>query len=101
MESRELYKQKYEAQIREWEAKVATIKAQADKLTAQARLDLQPHIEAVHTRFEAASAKLHEVTSTTEEKWEEMQRSADDAWSELKATAEGAYDAMKSHRSGS
>ena len=99
MESRELYKQKYEAQIHEWKAKVEGIKAHADKLSAQARLELHPHVEAVHSRFEAATARFHELAEATDERWDEVRKSADHAWGELKAAVEGAYDAMKSTRS--
>ena len=97
METRELYKQKYEAQMHEWSAKLDGIKAQAEKLSAQAKLDAKPHLDAVHAKFDAAKAKLSTIAGTTDDKWNDVVKDVDAAWSDLKAAAEGAYDAMKSH----
>lgn len=95
METRELYKQKFEAQIHEWSAKLDGMKAQAEKMTAQARIEAKPHLDAVHAKFDAAKAKLGAIAEATDDKWNEVVKDVDGAWSELKAAAEGAYDAMK------
>jgi len=98
METRELYKQKYEAQLREWHAKLDGMKAQAEKLTAQAKIDVKPHIDTAHAKFETAKAKLTEIAGATNEKWDAVVKDVDHAWNELKAAAEGAFDALKSHK---
>lgn len=95
METRELYKQKYEAQIHEWGARVVAFKAHTDKLTAEAKIDMKPRIDAVHSKFAAAEAKLGEIADATDDKWDDVMKSADHAWSEAKAAVEGAYDAIK------
>ena len=96
MEPREMYKQKYQAQLHEWSAKVDAIKARAEQLTAQARLDARPHVERAHDTFDAASKTLHELTVATDERWDEVRHRAEHAWGELKAAVEGAYDAIRS-----
>ncbi len=96
METRDLYRQKYEAQIAEWSAKVANLKAKGEKLTAQARIDMQPRIDAVHRRLEALEARLREMTESTDERWNEVQERAEGAWHEFKSAVEGAYDALAS-----
>ena len=96
MGSREMYRQKYQAQLHEWSAKVDAIKARAELLTAQAKLDARPHVERVHDTFEAAKKTVQEITVATDERWDEVKRGADHAWGELKAAAEGAYDAIRS-----
>ena len=45
METRELYKQKYEAQLREWGAKIDVLKAEIDKRKAEAKIDAQPQLD--------------------------------------------------------
>jgi F0F1-type ATP synthase membrane subunit b/b' len=65
METRELYRQKYEAQIHEWRVKIEVLQAQADKLTAQAKIDARSHVDAVHAKLESANAKLHEIAEAT------------------------------------
>jgi uncharacterized coiled-coil DUF342 family protein len=96
-ETRELHKQKVEAQLAEWAAKIDQLKAHADKLTAQARLDARPHLDQVHTKFAAAKAKLLEIATATDERWTEVTKGADDAWHDVKSSVEGAYDALKPH----
>ena len=98
MENRELYKQKYEAQLHEWSAKLDVMRAQTEKLTAQAKLDIRPHIDAVHSKFNIAKAKLNEIASTADDKWHGAVKDVDHAWQDFKAAAEGALDAVKTQK---
>ena len=99
MESqRELYKQKYQAQLSEWEAKISKLKANSEKLAAQAKIDMKPKLDTVHEKFEAAKSQLQELTSATEDKVEEGAKAIDRTWQDLKAAVEGGFDAIKSHR---
>lgn len=98
METREIYKQKYEAQLHEWSAKLEALGAHFDKLTADAKLEAKPRVDAVHAKLAEAKAKLHEVAVTTDDKWDEVKKSADHAWDELKGAVEGAYDALKAEK---
>ncbi len=96
-ERRELHKQKVEAQLAEWSAKIEALKAHADKLTAQARLDAQPHLDLVHNKFAAAKAELHAIAVATDDRWAHVTKGADQAWQDVKSAVEGAYDALKPH----
>ena len=98
METRDLYKQKYEAQVHEWTAKLDLMKAQSEKLTAQAKLDVKPHLDAVHAKYDAAKVRLEKLASTSDDKWNDVVAELDHGWTELKAAAEGAYDALKRHK---
>jgi hypothetical protein len=98
MNNREIYKQKFEAQVHEWSAKLDVMKAQAEKLTAQAKLDLKPHLDAVQTKFDDAKAKLQHAAATGDDKWDEVVKAVDHGWAELKSAAEGALDAMKQEK---
>ena len=95
METRELYRQKYEAQIREWSAKLEALSAHADKLTAEAKLDAKPRLDALHHKLDAAKAKLEEIAEATDDKWDDVRRGCDHMWHDVKASVEGAYDALK------
>jgi hypothetical protein len=97
MEARELYKEKAEAQMHEWGAKLEVLKAKVEKLTAQAKIDMHPRVEAIHAKFDAAKAKLDAIGPATDEKWDEVAKDMDHAWSDFKAAVEGTFDAMKSH----
>jgi len=95
MQTRELYKQKYQAQIHEWSAKLEVMKAQSEKLTAQTKLDVKPLLDAAHAKFAAAKAKLDELAVATEDKWEDVVKEASRTWSDLEAATEGAYGALQ------
>src|SRR4051794_24486081 len=98
MNTRDLYKQKFEAQMHEWSAKLDTMTAQAEKLSVQAKLDLKPHLEAVQAKLEAARARVTEISAATDDKWDGLVVAIDHGWTELKSAAEGAYDALKPHK---
>lgn len=98
MEKRDLYKQKYEAQLREWQAKLDGMKAQAEKLTVQAKLDVRPHLDAVHAKFNSAKAKLNEIADATNDKWDTVVKDVDHTWNDFKAAAQGAFDALTQHK---
>lgn len=98
METRELYKQKYEAQIHQWSSKLDVLQARSEVMTAQAKLDVKPHVDALQAKLEVAKTKLVDVAAATDERWEEMVKEVDQAWADLKAAAGGAYDAMKRHK---
>jgi hypothetical protein len=92
---RDLYKQKYEAQLHEWKAKLDVMEAQYEKLTAQAKIDAKPHIDAINAKLKAAKTTLGEVAATTREQWKEVIAGLDHAWAGLKAAANGTCDAPK------
>lgn len=97
MEAREVYKQKYEAQMHEWAAKLDVMKAKSEKLTAQAKLDMLPHLDAANGKLDSAKARLAEITTATEDKWNEVVDRVEVGCKDLQASVEGAYAAMKPH----
>lgn len=96
--ARELYKQKYEAQLHEWSARLEALKAHADKLAVEAKLEARPHLDTLHGKLDAAKARLHDVALATDDKWEDVKTGADHAWNDVKAAVEGAHDALMSKK---
>lgn len=95
MDTRQAYKDKYEAQIKVWGAKVDEIKAHAQKAKAQAKIDIAPHVDSVHEKYEAAKAKLDHLGQATDDKWQDVKKEADKVWHELEHSVEGAFAAIK------
>jgi hypothetical protein len=98
METRELYKQKYEAQLKEWGAKVETIHARAQKMAAQSQIDLKPHLEHARVMFDAARSKVGHMAKATDDAWDGVRHDADTAWQELRSSVKGAFAALRTHR---
>ena len=97
METRELYTQKYEAQLKEWRGKLDALHAHVQKSAAQAQLDLKPHLDTAGARYDEAKSKLAHVAKTTDDKWDGVKHDAETAWHDLKASVEGAIAALKKH----
>jgi len=66
-----------------------------DKLTADAKIAAQPHLESVKKKLEHARTKLVEIAEASDDKWDEFVAGVDKYWSETKAAFEGAYDAIR------
>jgi hypothetical protein len=97
METREAYRDKYEAQLKIWGAKVDVIKAQAEMVKAQAKIDLAPQVNVVHEKYEAAKAKLEHIAQATDDKWTDIMHDADKVWQDFEASVQGAFATIKSH----
>jgi hypothetical protein len=95
MDKRELYKQKYQAQIHEWKAKLDVMRAQAGQHSAQAQLDVKPSLDLAYSRLNAAKKHLHDLADLAEEKWDASVKDSESVWEDLKSAAQGAVDAVK------
>lgn len=97
MDTREAYKEKFEAKLKEWGAKIEDIKAQAKKTKAQAKIDLTSQMDTMNEKYEAAKARLEKVGHATDEKWHDVKKDADKAWHEAEHSIEGVFAALKAH----
>ncbi len=61
MDKRKAYEEKLDAQLEEWSAQIALLKARAAKAKAEAKIEYNETIEALQHRQEEARAKLHEL----------------------------------------
>lgn len=94
---RELYKEKADAQLNEWSATIDVLKARVDKLTANAKLEMQPYMETLQTKFAAAQKKFEKFEERTDDKWDEFVNDVEEGWKDFKASIEGTFDALKAH----
>lgn len=97
METPALYKEKAEARIHEFSAKLEELKAQGETLSEKAKAEMKPHIDAIHEKIEAAKVGLTKLSYATEEKWDEFVKEAEDLWNEVKSSVERATESMKAH----
>ncbi len=83
---KEAYQEKLEAQIREWTAKLAELKAKADQAGAGAKVHLHQQIDQFRARNEAAQQKLDEIKAASAESWETLKAGSERALDEMKKT---------------
>jgi hypothetical protein len=85
MNERELYRQKYQAQLDVWKAEAAKLKARAAGAKADAQIELKKHLKELDHGMQEASGKLAELAAASEESWDSVKKSAETTWGALKA----------------
>jgi predicted nucleic acid-binding Zn-ribbon protein len=90
MSKKELYKQKMQAQLDEWEAEVEGFKAKSCGASANAQLELNKEISALKGKIEQGKTKLAEIESASEDAWESIKEDLDSVWDSLKSAVSDA-----------
>jgi chromosome segregation ATPase len=88
---KELYQQKFQAQLDEWKADISKLKARASSAKADAEMDLNKLVDDLDHKLQTASSKLTELSHAGEGAWETVKKSAEASWESLKT---GVHDAM-------
>jgi predicted ATP-binding protein involved in virulence len=66
-DKRKAYEEKLDAQLEEWNAQIALLKARADKAKAEAKIEYYKTIEALQHKQDEARTKLHELKTAGDE----------------------------------
>ena len=83
-EKRKAYEEKLDAQLKEWSAQIALLKAKADNAKADAKIEYYKTIEALQGKQKEAKTKLQELKTAGDEAWEDLKTGAEKAWAEVK-----------------
>jgi hypothetical protein len=92
---RKAYEDRLEAQVKEWEAKLAALKTRAGQADAAAGIEFRRQVEALEAKYGAAQAKVQDLKAAGEDAWEALRAGAEKAWSDLKEAAEQAAAKFK------
>lgn len=91
MSNKKLYQQKLQAQLDEWEADLNKLKAKASGASADAKLEMNQHIENMQAKIDEGKAKLSELAETSDDAWESIKEGVESTWESLKS---GFHDAV-------
>ena len=94
-DKRKAYEEKLDAQLEEWNAQIALLKARADKARAGAKVEYYKTIEALQRRQDEARTKLNELKTAGDEAWEDLKTGAEKAWAEVKTAFHEAASKFK------
>lgn len=92
---KEEYRNKFEAQLREWKARIDLLEAKADKVKAELKIDYQQEMETLRRKKEALQARLKDLQEAGEGTWESMKGGVEKAASELKSAVERVISKFK------
>ncbi len=95
MDKRKAYEEKLTAQLEEWSAQVALLKARANKASAEARIEYNEVIEALQQKHDEAGKKLKALQVASDEAWEGLKTGAENAWTEIKTAFHNAASKFK------
>jgi hypothetical protein len=83
-EKRKAFEEKLDAQLKEWNAQIALLKAKAENAKAGVKIEYHRTIETLQLKRDIAKAKLHELKTAGDGAWEDLKTSAEKAWVEVK-----------------
>ena len=93
--AKQAFQQKLEARIKEWDVKLAQLKAKAQAAKAEIRTEFEVELEALESKRAIAEEKLQELRQHGEWAWEDLKDGADKAWSELREAIERSASQFK------
>ena len=83
-DERKAYEEKLDAQLAEWNARIALLKAKDENAKADAKMDYYKIIEALEHKQGEAKAKLAELKTAGDEAWEAVKEGVEKSWAEVK-----------------
>ncbi len=90
-DKRKAYEEKFDAQLKEWNAQISLLRAKADNARADAKIDYYKTIDAFEHKEKEARTKLQELKTAGDEAWEAVKAGMEKIWAEVKeAYQEGA-----------
>jgi len=94
-DKRKAYEEKLDAQLAEWNAQIALIKAKAENAKADAKIDYYKTIDALEHKRDMAKTKLQELKTAGDEAWEVVKAGVEKVWSEVKTSYHDAASKFK------
>jgi predicted nucleic acid-binding Zn-ribbon protein len=84
MDKKEEYRERMQAQLKEWKVKIDSLEARTSKISSETKADLLKEIE-----------ELRKKKVVVKEKWNELQKSSGEAWETMKEKVEKAAADLK------
>jgi multidrug resistance efflux pump len=94
-DKRKAYEEKFDAQLKEWSAEIALLKAKADKAKAEVKIEYYKTIETLQGKQDAAKMKLQELRTAGDDAWEDLKTGAENVWTEVKTAFQSASSRFK------
>lgn len=95
MKDKELYQQKMQARLDEWNAEIHKLKAKSSGASADVQLDINRQIRLLERNLEEAKTMLRESAAAGEDAWESIKKGFEDAWGSLKSGVTDAATKLK------
>lgn len=84
METKDAYKHKLDAQLKEWNAQIDLLAAKAESAGADVKLKYAQELDVLRDKQHQAAEKMKELDVASGEAWDEIKNAADNLWDDLK-----------------
>lgn len=95
MTTKEVYKQKVEAELELAQAKLAELKARAKNAAADTRIAYGEQVDELEKKFDATKLKLKELGEASDGAWEHLKGGVESAWHILSTAVHDAVAKFK------
>ncbi|MFA7566936.1 MAG: hypothetical protein WCY01_07895 [Alkalispirochaeta sp.] len=95
MSDKELYRQKKQAQLDEWQADVDKLKAKVSRADADVQLKMNKQIRTLESKIADGKAKLSQLAEASDAARESLKEGVESAWDSLKSAVSDAASKFK------
>jgi recombinational DNA repair ATPase RecF len=95
MDIQNVYKQKREAQLKEWGAQINLLEAKLENVGADLKVKRAEQVKALRAQQHAASETMKELGKASGEAWDQVKVTADKIWDDLKSGVADAHSKFK------
>ena len=85
METKDAYKQKLNAQLKEWNAQINLLAAKVENAGADVKLKYARELDGIRAKQREAAKKIEELEDASGDAWEKVKVTADKVWDDLRA----------------
>lgn len=95
MEDKDLYREKFEAKLKEVKAQIDFLEAKADQVKAESKIEFKQQIQSLRQKRDAIGNKLDQLKQSSGEAWKELKAGLESATEDLKGALGKAMDQFK------
>ncbi|MDR3392742.1 MAG: DUF2934 domain-containing protein [Sulfuriferula sp.] len=81
--AKQLFQQKLETQIQDWDTRLAELKRRAQGASASLKSDYEKQFAALTEKRNVAQARMQELRSRAEDVWEDLKGGTEKAWDDM------------------
>jgi hypothetical protein len=95
MDTKDAYKQKREAQLKEWGAQINLLEAKAENIGADMKVKHAEIMQELRSKQHTASEEIKNLSKASGDAWEQVKSTADRIWDDLKHGVAEAHSKFK------
>jgi len=92
---KQVYQEKLQAQLDEFNAQIELLKAKAEKTESSTKLSYLETVDELKLKRDLAKSKLQELRNSSDDAWEDLKEGIENAWADVSSSIESAISRFK------